>query len=259
MDDQTPPEQNVAPPTPTDKVIQMRQQGLSNNQIINTLQRDGYETTSIFNALSQADMKAGVETAPPTEMPPETQQMQPPTDQPATPQQPVQEMPPAQPATEPQQAYGATPTEMPPDMGQMPPQQPPPNPTAGPPTDYGNYEPQSGGSPLAGERERVEELAEAIIDEKWNEIVRSINKIVDWKERNEARITKIEQQISDLKDSFDKLHKGILGKIGEYDKNLTSVGTEIKAMEKVFQKVLPTLTENVSELSRITGGMKKKE
>ncbi len=44
---------------------------------------------------------------------------------------------------------------------------------------------------------------------------------------------------------------------GEYDQNILNVGTEIKVMEKVFQKVLPTLTENVNELSRITKGMKK--
>ena len=46
-----------------------------------------------------------------------------------------------------------------------------------------------------------------------------------------------------------------MSKIADYDKNLLSVGTEIKAME-VFQKVLPTLTENVGELSRITKEIK---
>jgi hypothetical protein len=38
----------------------------------------------------------------------------------------------------------------------------------------------------------------------------------------------------------------------DYDKNLLDVGTEIKAMEKVFQKVLPELTSSVQELGRIT-------
>jgi len=33
---------------------------------------------------------------------------------------------------------------------------------------------------------------------------------------------------------------------------------EIKAMEKVFQQILPSLTENVTELSKITKSMKKK-
>ena len=51
----------------------------------------------------------------------------------------------------------------------------------------------------------------------------------------------------------------IVAKISDYDKNLLDVGTEIKAMEKVFQKVLPELTGSVSELSRITKGIKGKK
>ena len=68
-----------------------------------------------------------------------------------------------------------------------------------------------------------------------------------------------EQELEDLKGDVENLHKAIVAKIGEYDKNLLDVGTEIKAMEKVFQKVLPELTGSVSELSRITKGIKTKK
>lgn len=34
--------------------------------------------------------------------------------------------------------------------------------------------------------------------------------------------------------------------------------TEIKAMEKVFQKVLPTFTDNINELTKVTKELKKK-
>jgi hypothetical protein len=57
---------------------------------------------------------------------------------------------------------------------------------------------------------------------------------------------------------LEGLHKAIVARIGEYDKSLLDVGTEIKAMEKVFQKVLPDLTGSVQELSKITKDMKKK-
>lgn len=104
-----------------------------------------------------------------------------------------------------------------------------------------------------------EELIEAIIDEKWNELVKDVNKILEWKNQTEARITKIEQGINDLRGEFDKLHQGILGKIGEYDKHIMDVGVEIQAMEKVFAKVLPVFTQNVSELTRITDDLKAKK
>ena len=96
-----------------------------------------------------------------------------------------------------------------------------------------------------------EELIEAIIEEKWNDLVKDIAKIVEWKTATESRITKLEQSMKDAKDSFDQLHAAILGKVGEYDKHILDVGTEVKAMEKVFEKVLPMFTENVAALTHI--------
>ena len=103
----------------------------------------------------------------------------------------------------------------------------------------------------------AEEMIEAIIDEKWNDMVADINKVISWKESTEARITKLEQQMNDLKDQFDKLHQAVIGKVGEYDQHILEVGAEVKAMEKVFSKVLPVFTDNVAELSRITDTMKR--
>ena len=64
--------------------------------------------------------------------------------------------------------------------------------------------------------------------------------------------------MNDIRADFETLHKGILGKVGEYDQNLTNLGAEIKAMEKVFSKILPTFTENVNELSRLAKDLKMK-
>ena len=192
--------------TPTELVIQMRQQGLSNNQIVQTLQRQGYSSSQIFDAMSQADIKGIVEQAPapPLGPMPRTQMMQ----------MPQPEQAPALPVM----------------------------PAPAPETS----------------RERIEEIAETIIDEKWEELMKNVEKIVTWKDATESRITRIEESIADLKKSFDELHRGILGKISEYDKGIRDVGTNIKAMQEVFKKVLPQFTENVSELGRITKSIKKK-
>ena len=107
-------------------------------------------------------------------------------------------------------------------------------------------------------REMVEEIAEAIIDEKWKEFEDDLRKIIDWKEQTETKMGQLVQQIQDISNSVNSLHKNILNKISEYDKNIVDVGTEIKAMEKVFQKVLPSLTENVNKLERMAKGPVKK-
>ena len=102
-----------------------------------------------------------------------------------------------------------------------------------------------------------EELIEAIIDEKWNDLVKDITKMIEWKAAAENRLGAMDQQLKDLKDSFDKLQQAVLGKIGEYDKHILDVGAEVQAMEKVFSKVLPIFTENVSQLSRVTDDIKE--
>ncbi len=240
-------QQQVMQPSrvPTDKVMEMRKQGLSNNQIIQVLQRDGYELTAIFNALNQADLKGDVDAGAVTAgFVPEQEQFT----------QHVEQIPMMQ-DTGMMQDIGA-PGVQPEDMVQQPidiGQQMPPLGYQQAPS-FRGYMPQG----PSFEAQRIEELAEAIIDEKWNEIVRSINKIIDWKERVESRLTKVEQQLDDINKNVDTLYKGVLGKLSDYDRNLTNVGAEIKAMDKVFQKVLPSLTESVSELSRISNTMKKK-
>ncbi len=102
-----------------------------------------------------------------------------------------------------------------------------------------------------------EELIEAIIDEKWNDLVKDINKIIEWKNFADAKLTSMQQQIKDVHDEFDKLHQAVVGRVSEYDQHILDVGSELKAMEKVFAKILPTFTENVSELTRITENLKQ--
>ncbi len=195
---------------PLSRILDMQQKGLTNNQIIQTLQRDGYNATQIFDALNQANMQ-------PT-----------------------------------------------PQMGGISMEQPPwPNPTT---TDVGlpgNPNPMpppiQASTPTQSTGASTEELVEAIIDEKWAELEKSVDKIIEWKESVSARIEKLEQRIEDVKAEFDKVHEAILGKVAEYDKNILEVGAEVKAMEKVFSKVLPVFTENVAELSRITERVKGKK
>jgi prefoldin subunit 5 len=105
--------------------------------------------------------------------------------------------------------------------------------------------------------DQVEVMVETIVNEKWEDFEKNLNKITEWKEKVDSSINRLEQELKDVKDTFDKLQKALIGKIAEYDKNIINVGIEIKAMEKVFQKILPVFTDNVNELARITKQAKK--
>ena len=150
------------------------------------------------------------------------------------------------PMNSPMEAQGPSPFEGPPpsrDSGYQPS-------FAQPPPSYQTY--SRGGSSM--DDNRIQEIAEAIIEEKWEALIKDIKKVAEWKERTEERISKVEQQLVDLRMGIDSLTKNMMARISAYDQNIVDVGTEIKAMEKVFQKVLPSLTENVNKLDRMTKG-----
>src|SRR3989344_3084353 len=54
------------PRVPVNEVLRMKAQGLSSNQIVQALQRNGYQTHQIFDALSQSDLRgpAAMQRAP---------------------------------------------------------------------------------------------------------------------------------------------------------------------------------------------------
>jgi len=182
----------MQPEAPVDNVMALQQQGLTNNQIIQTLQRQGYAPQQIYDAMAMAENRNAVEPMPEAPVP------------------------------------GDYPS---PQQQQRAPQEQP---------------------------KGFEEIAEAIVEEKWHEFSRELVKVNEWKDSSASRLDKVEQSVNDMKSDLESLHKAIVSKISEYDKNLLDVGTEIKAMEKVFQKVLPELTGSVAELSRITKAVRAK-
>ena len=254
------------PRVPVDEVLRMRRQGLSSNQIVQALQRNGYQTHPIFDALSQSDLRVP---SPIQGIP-----GQPGQGGFGQRQQPMQGAQGKNPGTL------GLPPDLPPigeggegmdneanitgpqnpeelagfgEEGQMP--------EAGgmggegfgaaaPPSGYGGG---YGGQDVSA---KVEEMSEAIIEEKWQDLMKDFNKLIEWKGGMEQRISVLEQRFSDLKTAFDNLQKGVVDKVSDYDKSVKDVGSEMKALEQVFQKIIPTLTENVNELSRITRGMK---
>ncbi len=156
--------------------------------------------------------------------------------------------------------------QMPPPMQQVPPSQPfamnPPEmsgqPGLPPPQSDQFQQPYQAPQQPFEPRMSTEETVEAIIDEKWNDLLKDINKLVQWKERTDLTLNKLQQEVDDIKDNVDSLHKSITSKISTYDENIKNVGVDIKAMEQVFQRILPKFTDNVNKLSRITDKVSKK-
>jgi len=105
--------------------------------------------------------------------------------------------------------------------------------------------------------ERIEEITEGIIDQKWDELIVEVKKILEWKQKVEDAQRKLENDVTKLKEDFKILHTGVLGKLEDYDERMSSVGTELKAVGKVFKDVVPIFVENVKELKHYVEEHKK--
>lgn len=193
---------------PLEEVTTLKEQGLSDNQIIDELKRRGYSLPQISDALAQTAIAAP---GNPGEMssPVEGQVMSP---------------------------EGTSPEVVPSE------------PTSAPPVAH-----------LEELEGRIEEIVESVIDEKWDLLIKEVKKILEWKEKKEDEIKALGRDIEKLKDDFKELHQGVLGKLESYDERMIEVGTELKAVGKVFKEVVPEFVEQVKELRSITKNIKRKK
>ena len=106
--------------------------------------------------------------------------------------------------------------------------------------------------------EEIQEIAESIIEEKWQELTAKLGDFNLWKDRVENELTAIKQEIIRTQANFANLQRAVLGKVSDYNDNISNLGSEMKALEQVFQKIMQPLTSNVKELTKITEKLKDK-
>lgn len=105
--------------------------------------------------------------------------------------------------------------------------------------------------------DEIEELVESVVEEKWRSLMENFGNIGLWKEKVRTDLLSIKQELVRIENRFENLQKAVLGRIQSYDKNITDVGSEVRALEKVLEKILNPLTTNIKELTRITEKLKK--
>ena len=186
--------------SPVSEVLQLRQQGLTDDIIVEELSQRGYAQQQISEAIAQAD---------------------------ASP-----------PANEQDSGYGL-----------------PTGPTFAPEmsSPHPSYQ-----EDMSNIYERMEEIAESLIDDKWDDLIAEVKKIIEWKNKTEEKQSKLQNDVDKLKEDFKMLHEAVLGKLEDYDTRMRDVGTELKAVGKVFKDVIPTFVDNVKELSAVKEDLKKR-
>lgn len=214
---------NLANELPISKVIDMRGSGMSDQDIASDLMSQGYSAQSASDAIGQADIKNTIEDdAPSPEMRPSVINEE---------AQEGEEVPPFQPEVQ--------------------------RPTSQPRSTYQSMVLPERSSSRA-DTELIEQIAESIIEEKWRKMIENVGDLSAFKENVSLNITAIKQELVRMQNRFDSLQRAVLGKISDYDTNLTDVGSEIKALEKVLQRIIEPLTSNIKDLQKITQELKSR-
>ncbi|MEK6839623.1 MAG: hypothetical protein AABX72_01670 [Nanoarchaeota archaeon] len=200
-----------------EQVMQLMEQGYQGNDILSKLQEQGFSSAEVQDALSQAQTKASVESNETMIPPPPPMPQMQPSLLNREAQRPIDFTPSRQEIQSPQQFEMAT----------------------------RNVE------------EKIEEVAEAIIEEKWRRVMEDMGDLSNWKEKVKTEIISIKQEVLRLENRFDGMQQAILGRVKEYDKQVEDVGTDVKALEKLLQSILKPLSDNVKELKRVTEKLQK--
>lgn len=113
-------------------------------------------------------------------------------------------------------------------------------------------------SPQSFSYDDVQSVVEEIIEDKWKDLVTSIGDVTVWKSQISDDLEATKQELLRLGSRFDAVQAALVGKVGDYESSMRSLSSEMKALEKVFEKIIEPLTSNIKELNRITEDLREK-
>lgn len=104
--------------------------------------------------------------------------------------------------------------------------------------------------------EEMERILEEIVDERWKDVTARFKTLEELKGKIEVKIDELNIKVNGLVKRMDNISNVMMTKVEEYDKTMKDVDVEIKALEKVMQKLVPNMAEQVKELRDIVTGLR---
>jgi len=215
----------------------MKNGGMEDNQIVQSLQQRGVSPREINDALNQAQIKKAVmggDNQDNTQM------------QPSIMQTPLPEYGSGE--GEQNQGFYAPQTQEVSPQGYS-------SPAAGGYSQqnyesYAPYNPSSGGM----DTETMIEIAEQVFAEKISNIQRQLQELNEMKSLTQARIENVSIRLRKIETIIDKLQITILEKIGSYGQDLGSIKKEMSMIEESFSNIIPSARkhEEISYLPKKT-------
>jgi len=110
-----------------------------------------------------------------------------------------------------------------------------------------------------GISQEQEELIETIIEEKMIDIEDEFETVYERLEALEDHVDELQQDVHDLKIRKDEDEREFLQKMEEMEEYLENSESRIGGLEKAFQQTLPSLVENVRDLTELVEDMRQEQ
>lgn len=127
-----------------------------------------------------------------------------------------------------------------------------PSPEVSQPYQYSEYQYPEYQAQQIGDIETINEIAEQIIYEKTAQLKNQITLLIRFKEEITLEVEKLNERLLKIENILNELQIAILGKIGDYGKDIKNIAKEMHSTQNSFSKILNPLTDNIREMQKIT-------
>ncbi len=205
-----------------DQVMEMRRQGYSDPQIIDTLREMGISPKEINDSLSQSKIKSELTQPPGYNQKTDFDQMQPSigNDQ-------------QQDYTQQQGYYQPSTSQYVPSPDQNQNQMQDPN-----SYQYQEYQPQQ-----SMDVETINDISEQIVEEKLSQVKKDLSSFNKFKDETMNQLEMFNRRIEKIENNFSDLQSAILRKVGDYGEDIRNVSNELRATQDSFSKIINPLVD----------------
>lgn len=197
-----------------EEVMQLKNQGMGEEDIVDNLQEQGYQPKQINDAINQANIKSAVSSEVPS---PDTEES------PAQAGQEYEQQGYA-PSTQEMSAQGQTQDYSQQGYGQ----------------DYGQeqgYEQQQAYQPMATDSSTMIEIAKQVYSEKSRKLKESLDELSEFKAMAETKIDSMDKSLKRIEKIIDTLQIKVLEKVGSYGRELEATKKELEMVEDSMGKM----------------------
>jgi len=107
--------------------------------------------------------------------------------------------------------------------------------------------PSEGVDTEIGKVDEIEELIEAIVEEKFAEIIDRLDEVDNLKEDFSNRLDKASSEFEDIKNKLKDLENKQLDITRDYKKTLEEIRLEMSAIERVLHKLVPDISAKIKK------------